>query len=82
MSSSLIAQTNGASDTNWTGKTKLGSVTDASLKKAGYSYTVTGPDGKMYATWAEALKANKFFDNNDVAVAVQLRRASCDCTSA
>ena len=67
LSSSLIAQTNGASDTNWTGKTKLGSVTDASLKKAGYSYTVTGPDGKMYATWAEALKANKFFDNNDVA---------------
>ncbi|TVV30101.1 LPXTG cell wall anchor domain-containing protein [Weissella cibaria] len=41
LSSSLIAQTNGASDTNWTGKT--------------------------YATWAEALKANKFFDNNDVA---------------
>lgn len=67
LSSSLIAQTNGASDTNWTGKTKLGSVTDASLKKAGYSYTVTGPDGKTYATWAEALKANKFFDNNDVA---------------
>ena len=67
LSSNLIAQTNGASDTNWTGKTKLGSVTDASLKKAGYSYTVTGPDGKTYATWAEALKANKFFDNNDVA---------------
>ena len=42
-------------------------MTDASLKKAGYSYTVTGPDGKTYATWAEALKANKFFDNNDVA---------------
>lgn len=37
LSSSLIAQTNGASDTNWTVKTKLGSVTDASLKKAGYS---------------------------------------------
>ncbi|MDY2519422.1 LPXTG cell wall anchor domain-containing protein [Weissella cibaria] len=67
LSSNLIAQTNGASDTNWTGKTKLGSVTDASLKKAGYSYTVTGPDGKTYATWAGALKANKFFDNNDVA---------------
>lgn len=36
--------------------------TDASLAVAGYTYTVTGPDNKPYATLAAAVTANPDFD--------------------
>lgn len=35
---------------------------DSELTKAGYSYTVTGPDGEVYDTMAKALAANPIFD--------------------
>lgn len=35
---------------------------DASLAVAGYTYTVTGPDNKPYATLAAAVTANPDFD--------------------
>ncbi|WP_142962476.1 Cna B-type domain-containing protein [Enterococcus casseliflavus] len=37
-------------------------VTDADLERNGYIYTVTGPDGVVYNTLAEALAANQTFD--------------------
>ena len=36
---------------------------DASLAVAGYTYTVTGPDGKTYTTLSSAIAANSIFDN-------------------
>lgn len=38
---------------------------DSELTKAGYSYTVTGPDGEIYDTMAEALAANPIFDSTN-----------------
>lgn len=38
---------------------------DSELTKAGYSYTVTGPDGEVYDTMAEALAANPIFDSTN-----------------
>lgn len=37
-------------------------VTDADLERNGYIYTVTGPDGVVYNTLAEAMAANQTFD--------------------
>lgn len=38
---------------------------DSELTKAGYSYTVTGPDGEIYDTMAKALAANPIFDSTN-----------------
>lgn len=38
-------------------------TSDASLAVAGYTYTVTGPDGKTYTTLSSAVAANSIFDN-------------------
>lgn len=38
---------------------------DSELTKAGYSYTVTGPDGEVYDTMAKALAANPIFDSTN-----------------
>ncbi|WP_447408790.1 KxYKxGKxW signal peptide domain-containing protein [Weissella confusa] len=38
-------------------------TSDASLAVAGYTYTVTGPDGKTYTTLSSAVTANSIFDN-------------------
>ncbi|MDT2580184.1 KxYKxGKxW signal peptide domain-containing protein, partial [Enterococcus raffinosus] len=46
-------------------------VTDADLVRNGYIYTVTGPDGQIYATLAEALANNGVFDtttNNGLSI--------------
>ena len=37
-------------------------MTDADLERNGYIYTVTGPDGVVYNTLAEAMAANQTFD--------------------
>ncbi|MDR2976787.1 MAG: MucBP domain-containing protein, partial [Streptococcaceae bacterium] len=42
---------------NGTSGQLMGKVSDASLAKQGYSYTVTGPDGKSYPTMQEAWQA-------------------------
>ncbi|GFH40756.1 lectin-like domain-containing protein [Lactococcus insecticola] len=44
--------------------TTLG-VTDATLKRAGYTYVVSAPDGKWYSNLAAALAANDVFDTDD-----------------
>ena len=46
-------------------------VTDADLVRNGYIYTITGPDGQVYATLAEALASNSIFDtttNNGLSI--------------
>lgn len=43
--------------------------TDNGLKRTGYSYTVTGPDKKVYSTLQEALSANSSYDKTDNATA-------------
>ena len=37
-------------------------MTDADLERNGYIYTVTGPDGVVYNTLAEAMAANQTLD--------------------
>ena len=51
------------SATGTTGGTITFSQSDSDLNYEGYSYTVTGPDGKTYNTLAQALSANSTFDN-------------------
>lgn len=46
-------------------KITFATASDTALKQAGYSYTVTGPDGKTYATLALAQAAVPNFDATD-----------------
>lgn len=46
-------------------KITFATASDANLKQAGYSYTVTGPDGKTYATLALAQAAVPNFDTTN-----------------
>lgn len=39
---------------------------DSNLKRSGYVYQVTGPDGKVYPTLADALKNNPTYDANAI----------------
>ncbi|GAX47507.1 beta strand repeat-containing protein [Pseudolactococcus reticulitermitis] len=39
---------------------------DSNLKRSGYTYQVTGPDGKLYDTLADALKNNPSYDANAI----------------
>ncbi|HEY4399244.1 MAG TPA: MucBP domain-containing protein [Lactobacillaceae bacterium] len=45
------------------GSTIALSSTDANLSRSGYNYTVKGPDGKIYATLADAKAAGVVYDN-------------------
>ncbi|WP_411130490.1 MucBP domain-containing protein [Weissella confusa] len=40
-------------------------MTDSSLAKRGYTYTVTGPDGSVYSNLSAAVAANSLFDNTN-----------------
>lgn len=42
---------------------------DSNLKRSGYTYEVTGPDGNKYPTLAEALKQNVTYDHNAIPTA-------------
>ncbi|GAB2021588.1 hypothetical protein RyT2_06620 [Pseudolactococcus yaeyamensis] len=39
---------------------------DSNLKRSGYTYQVTGPNGQPYATLADALKENVTYDHNAI----------------
>ena len=50
------------SATGATGSSIVFNTNDTSLKMPGATYTVTGPDGKTYASFKDALAANPTFD--------------------